>query len=454
MDFQRGNSSGWRSRGPWLLLAGLLVSRVLLVVFAGSLSGDDGNRYLSEAVNLWRHGTFSTEAGEHPAPTAHDVPLFPLLMTAFLVAGGSTMVAATMTCLANCVFFSAAAAGVYDLARLVSGSHFTAILAMAIFGLLPEAIPYSVFHMPDSMFLALLVWSLVAFVRFLRTGAPGPLRVSFLLWGLSVLVKPISLYFGVVLALLAVVRVRRVAVVVLGLMAGYSVLVPWLARNYVRFGVAGISSIGGTNLFHWNYRYMVEDMGVPDAGRVLAVQEARATAAIPPGRDNPMVRASVLGALAVREVLSHPGQYIASVLKRHPRLYAGTGSIATLRLLGDTRSAVSMEGALAGQLPWREVPARAIALQIGSWALALAAYLAAAVGTVRLCRRGDWLPLIVVLSTVVYFAVLIGPVTSTRYRIPMAPALAVLAACGVRAGGPNGTGGSAFPGRPNGLPHT
>jgi hypothetical protein len=307
---------------------------------------------------------------------------------------------------------------------------------MLIFGLLPETIPYSVSCMPESLFLALLVWSLAAFICFVRSGAAGPLRWSFLLWGFSALTKPVALYFGAVLVVLAAVRLRReppawrrAATLAAAVALGIFLLLPWLVRNYIRFGVVGVSSIAGTNLYDWNYRYLLEDMGVPGAGRVLEDRAADITAAMPPGRDNPMLRAQMLGAVAERQIASHPGRYILSVLKRHPRLYVGTGSVATLRLLGDAPGVLAMENALAGRGSWRSVPTRGMILQAVSWLLLLCAYGAAAVGMARLCARGDGLSVAVVLSTLLYFAAVIGPVTSTRYRVLMAPALAVSAAC-------------------------
>jgi hypothetical protein len=312
-------------------------------------------------------------------------------------------------------------------------------LAMLIFGCFPESFPYSVFYMPESLFLALLVWCLVKFVEFLRTDRIRPLMWAFLLWGISILAKPISVFLGPVLAIIAITvafrqrqnLVRSISVITASLVVGASVVVPWLVRNYVAFGVLGISSITGTNLFYINYLYMLEDMGVPNAKAVLASKESEVIATIPPGRDNSMVRAGLIGAVAKKEIMANFRHYVITMLKRHPRLYLGTGSIATLRLFGDAESVVVLERALADRHAWRKVPLRALLLQIGSWLLLVVAYTSAVVGMMRLAWLREWNALAVILLALVYFAVLIGPVTSTRYRVVMLPGLSVAAAIGL-----------------------
>jgi hypothetical protein len=430
---------GWQ---PWLVLFLLIASRLLLVLFADTLSGDDGGRYLTEAINVWSHGTFSTASGDHPSPTAHDLPLFPFIMAGFIAVVKAPLLAAKITSLLNCILFGVAARGIYDLGWRLTRSYGTATLAMLMFGCFPESFPYSVFYMPESLFLVFFVWCLVKFVQFLRTDHIRPLMWAFLLWGISILAKPISLLLGPVLAVIAITLafrqfrnpLRRISAITVGLVAGASVVAPWLVRNYVAFGVLGISSITGTNLFYVNYLYMLEDMGVPNAQAVLASKEAEATARLGSERDNPMVHADLIGMIAKREMLANLRHYVATTVKRHPRLYLGTGSIATLRLFGDAEGALAMENAIADRRVWGKVPLRALILQIGSWVLLAVAYTFAVVGIMRLAWRRDWTTLGVILLALLYFAVLIGPVTSTRYRVVMLPALSVAAAIGLNPG--------------------
>ncbi|MGA2961879.1 MAG: hypothetical protein ABSD96_09410, partial [Candidatus Korobacteraceae bacterium] len=57
----RGNATGIDSHFPTAALIALfiLATRFVLVLLAANLGGDDGPRYMQEAVNLVRYHTFS-----------------------------------------------------------------------------------------------------------------------------------------------------------------------------------------------------------------------------------------------------------------------------------------------------------------------------------------------------------------------------------------------------------
>jgi hypothetical protein len=154
---------------------------------------------------------------------------------------------------------------------------------------------------------------------------------------------------------------------------------PWLVRNYVAFGVLGISPITGTNLLNINYSYLLEDMGVPNVQEVLAPKESELVAAVPRARKSDGPR-GLLSTFARRELLTHWKQYTVTTFKRHPRLYAGTGAIATLRLFGDAEGVAALEKAIADRRAWRKVPLRALVLRIGYWLFLVFAYTSAVVG--------------------------------------------------------------------------
>jgi len=60
-------------RVMWYIALALFASRLLLVIFAFRLNGHDSDRYIREAVNLIRHGTFSGDESGGPCCS----PVFP-----------------------------------------------------------------------------------------------------------------------------------------------------------------------------------------------------------------------------------------------------------------------------------------------------------------------------------------------------------------------------------------
>ena len=262
----------------WVSLGLILLSRLLLAAFGVELGGDDGHRYLQEAVNLVDYGVFSHEPGPAPQPTAHDLPLYPLVLAAIHVATGDAGATARVACLVNAVLFALAAAGVHALALRLVGDRRAALAALWVFALLPAAIPYSVFHMPESLFLALFVWSQVFLLGALRDPSWRSLLAAFGLLGLATLAKPITVFYPALAGVLVLVGARQLAVgarvlrVAAGVALVLAILSPWVLRNRAVFGVAGLSTITGTNLFYYNYRFLLEDRLGPDAARTLEDQ--------------------------------------------------------------------------------------------------------------------------------------------------------------------------------------
>jgi hypothetical protein len=276
-------------------------------------------------------------------------------------------------------------------------------------------------------------------ICYLRQPGQATLLFAFMLLGVSILLKPISLFFFV--PMLASVCVRycgksnnraRVAVaMLLGLLVEAAILCPWIIRNYRVFGVPSLTTVTGNNLFYINYPMMLADKGLPsEAIRSLQIAHIEKVEQQVPGfRTNPMVQSNALQNFVVSEIISDPLAYAKTVLKHAPRLYAGTGTLALLQLLGRMPDDIPMDDrsrlGMLRNLNWVLIP---FAL---SCALLFVIYALAVRGLVRLVRQHQWSLLILACLPLFYFTVMYGPVTtSSRYRLMMIPFLAILAGFG------------------------
>lgn len=424
--------------GLWVSLGLILFSRLLLAAFGVELGGDDGRRYLQEAVNLVDHGVFSHEPGPSPQPTAHDLPLYPLLLAAIHVATGDAAATARTACLLNAFLFALAAAGVHAFALRLAGDRRAGLAALWVFALLPAAVAYSVFHMPESLFLALFVWSQVFLLGALRDPSWRSLLAAFGLLGLATLAKPITVFYPGLAGALVVLGARQLPVGRRVLRAAAGVVVfalllsPWLLRNRLVFGVPGLSTITGTNLFDWNYRFLLEDRLGPDAARTLEDRRDAALRPLGPPPHNPFLASRALASAAKAGILADLPGYLAMTARRHPRLYLGTAAVASLRLVGspagdEAYDQLHGKGKYPSLNTLKGLPLPLlVAHGLGTAAL-LAGYALAAAGLALLARRRHWLPLVFLAGALAYFAAVIGPVTSTRYRVAMDPFLATAA---------------------------
>ena len=131
------------------------------------------------------------------------------------------------------------------------------------------------------------------------------------------------------------------------------------------------------------------------------------------------------------EILSNFTEYIETVVKRHPRLYFGTGTIALFNLLGDNRIVDDMKQFVSGQIKWNALPKKAQIVQSVSWSILIILYAVAFFGIMRLIFKKNWFPLCILLIIYAYFTIMIGPIPLTRYRIMLLPSLSILGAYGL-----------------------
>ena len=123
-----GNLPVLRGRRVLILISVILFSRLVLVSIGaqyGSLNGDDGHRYLATGYNIATYHVFSSErdikSGQHPAPTAHDMPVYPAILALLIIITGGVILATEVASFINALFFTLAALGVFYLTPVLSG---------------------------------------------------------------------------------------------------------------------------------------------------------------------------------------------------------------------------------------------------------------------------------------------------------------------------------------------
>ncbi|MFB3815047.1 MAG: ArnT family glycosyltransferase [Terriglobales bacterium] len=425
----------FRQRAVWYIALAILASRLLMVGFAYRLNGHDADRYVRVATNLIQYGTYSGLDSTNPPPEAHDLPGFPLLLAGLLLVFKDVWLTAKAIGILNAFAYTLAAIEVYGLVVLVGGARRVAAWAMALFAIFPESLPYSIFEMPESIFLAVFLASLLLLVIYLIEPRPLRLWLGFVLLGLSALIKPVSLFFVPVIVVAVLLRYRRhtnlhaiAAALAAGLLIEAAVFSPWLARNYHTFGRVTFTTITGTNLFWYNYRLMLLEKGMSpaDADALLQSELTRAAAETPGWYDNAVVRAKAVEKIALARILADPLAYANTLVKRSPRLFEGAAALDLVDMFARVPHPPGVPlGPLYADHPAMK-PVR-VALSV----LLCLCYLLIVVGIVVLVRRRMWQPLLLAFIPILYFMAIYGPVTSARYRFAITPFLAMLAAYSV-----------------------
>lgn len=439
-----------------IFIAGIAL-RSLLWCFQQDAAGDDGQRYLSESKNLVAHGVFSTEKydwdtaltsrSEPPPPSAHDLPLWPGIMAFVLWVTGSETLTIRIMGLAN-IILSSGAGLLLDSMLAKKPFSFSAVgrcFSLSIFLFMPETIPYSLFYMPDTIAVFFCVLALWLYFKGIYD-KNGYVFLSFMVFGLAILAKPIclplALAFAVVLLFLLRAKFpRRVFCMLSGIFIITLMLAPWMYRNKRAFCTAGLSSIAGTNLYGCNWHWMVKSW--PEARREKTLADDERFERSVQSYDL-MERSRRYGAYAKARIAEHLPQYVLFTIKRHPRLYAGTGCISLFRYLGLGGACTVLEKySGVGQFvqePTRADRIAAHAILVLEYLLLFGGYAAIGWGFLRGCKlsiasfretKSLFSPVGVVflcaVLSMLLFALVIGPITSTRYRYIMIPYFSILA---------------------------
>jgi|ERR1051326_2354787 4-amino-4-deoxy-L-arabinose transferase-like glycosyltransferase len=246
-----------------LLLATLL--RFVVFVVYEPWSEDWQSRYLGAdpasywmiAHNILNHGAISLSVSEPYLPDSQRPPVYPLFLASIVAFFGSR---AWPICIVQSLLGVAIVYVLYRTAQLVIEEGAARIVA-AFAAIDFYMIEFGCLLWSDFLFVAILTISLLVVAAVLRSDAEQ--RSPNWLWlalggliGLAVLTRPVAQYLLlIVLSLIVGLRATKCAftplriVALVMLVIGWSIVtVPWLCRNYHAFGSFGFSSIKGANL--------------------------------------------------------------------------------------------------------------------------------------------------------------------------------------------------------------
>ncbi len=124
--------------------------------------------------------------------------------------------------------------------------RYVSILCSLLFLLFPAALAYSTIALPDSVFVSLLVCVLILLSRF-RPNYSWSI-ISGLLLGVLVMLKPVAIFFGIVMFFVLCLYTKPKKFAVIMLVCAYILPAVWIARNYCYNNSMTISPVTGGNL--------------------------------------------------------------------------------------------------------------------------------------------------------------------------------------------------------------
>ncbi len=153
-----------------------------------------------------------------------------------------------------------------------------------------------------------------------------------------------------------------------------------------------------------------------------------------------MKRSKLQGKFAKEKILENLGGYLLFTMKKHPRLYAGTGTIALFRYLGRDDICFALNDSMKLAVPENEKTTytqhAAFFGKITQGVMLLllfGCYVLVGIGVVKgSFRQMPFVAWLCPILCLLLLALVIGPVTATRYRFIMNPFFALLTAYAVK----------------------
>ena len=171
----------------------------------------DSDGYLILARDLWSHAAFSQSLAMPLVPHVLRVPGYPFFLGLWTTVLNLPL---AWTIVVHCIV-GALAAGLFGvwLSRTVSPR--AAFWATALFALDPVILFHTPLILTDIPFLLMLVIAIIVTWKALDTPSAFCLAFSGLLWGATSLVRPVSLYFPLILSAICIRPKKKIGLFLL-----------------------------------------------------------------------------------------------------------------------------------------------------------------------------------------------------------------------------------------------
>ncbi|MDO8590938.1 MAG: glycosyltransferase family 39 protein [bacterium] len=213
----------------------------------------DGQYYVSLADNLLYHGVFSDSLEAPFVPATFIMPIYPFLLAVFKAFFGSYMLFPII----QMILAGATAFFIFKIGERVFSER-VGLVAAILFLLDPTTIFHSLIIMTDITYVFFIVLSV--YLLFFSSEEDIPTRTFFsgLMFGAAMLIRVVSMFlpFLIIPMYFFVKRkhmpMKKIAIHLLIFAIAYSaVVIPWMARNKIASGVWGIAGEKSLNLFQY-----------------------------------------------------------------------------------------------------------------------------------------------------------------------------------------------------------
>lgn len=440
------------------LLALSVFGLMVVAVFGTAPEGtfvrhaEDGTSWTLPAQGLVLHGDFVDP--ENPETTMnYRPPAYPALVALGMVTGGADY--ADLVVAFQILLLVATAFLTWKICDLAAPGSGTGAFAFALLLLNPNSLGTAFFVQSETLsafFVAILVWGLFAFAA---AGRPWMAAVAGMAAALAALTRPEARFLIVIvpvaILLLDLLRPgrpdwRRVAgATLLCFAVSAAIAAPWMTRNYLEGDGFRLTASGNTEYYVWGSATQIEmeETGLSEREAEQRVQEARAAYIAAQGERwetlSPEARDKELVAAGLRHIFDYSGQAIArNVVKATLQFFTAGGSGRIFALVGKPDAspfAVMVREGLddhvaAVRSALSQADPGLLLIWIVSFGYVVVTRVAGLIGLYVMMRRGQWGGLLIVVSGILFYALVIPFYGIARFRVSVECLFVLLAVIG------------------------
>ena len=244
----------------------------------------DSHEYKALAINMLKYHKFSWDS----IPATFRTPGYPMFIASIYAMFGIK----EWIVMIFQVFLSTLSIYFIYLIGRKSCGNLSGLIAAALFSIDCTSILFSSLFMSETLFVFLLLLGTWLFLK--------QDRLSGLMFGISVLIRPIALYLFIPLVFLHRKLKAKIVFIILFLLP----VLPWMVRNYIVYQSPMISSLQGFNLLFLNASLLEsEESGV-------SIEEVQANFSQKlPNSNNPLELASCAQKMGLDRILKSPIRY-------------------------------------------------------------------------------------------------------------------------------------------------
>lgn len=443
----------------WPILILILIAAALLRVgyqqgmlaYGGSFhNGSDSGKYLAIADTIYDRGEFGRMTPDGFQEEVNRMPVYPYFLAGvFYVFGKDNLHAVVLVqVLVDIGMILGLMLGAAAIDRRLM------IPTAAVAAIIPNFLVHASYILTETVFTFFLAWGICASLWALRGRNVGWLLASAgACFGMTLLTRPVMMFFPVFLFATLLVTLPRVAVhsfarrLMLAALPAVVMVIfaaPRVIENYIDYGAPILTNQSGVHLLKWVYPCLRTPWSCSSLGEAweenAPIVEQRISALPKEDQTNPakidLVRRE-LGMERIREL--GPGQVVIGFAAGMFKNLIQTGFYETLAQYNQPATFLSaMPGNSVGEKLANFIKTNRTNVFMMLWAVSQTALLLSRV--VQLIGVGSGLantasrPFAIFLGmTIVYFLLVSGPVANPKYRIPTEPGLIIFFSIGLYA---------------------